>query len=81
MRIFIGNLAWSVTSGELEELFARAGTVSDALVLTDSLSGRSRGFGFVEMPDSEARLAIQQFDGAEFKGRALRVNEEHARWR
>jgi RNA recognition motif-containing protein len=79
-KLFIGNLGFEVTSQDLEGLFAQAGTCESAAVITDRDTGRSRGFGFVEMgSNGEAQKAIQQFDGQEFKGRALKVNEARER--
>ena len=75
-KLYIGNLGFDVVNKDLEELFSQAGTCDSVAVITDRDTGRSRGFGFVEMSsNSEAQQAIQQFDGQEFKGRALRVNE------
>lgn len=79
-KLFIGNLGFDVTSQDLEGLFAQAGSCESAAVITDRDTGRSRGFGFVEMgSNGEAQKAIQQFDGQEFKGRALKVNEARER--
>lgn len=75
-KLYVGNLGFDVTDQELEGLFAQAGSCQSATVISDKFTGRSRGFGFVEMASNEEALkAIQQFDGQEFKGRALRVNE------
>lgn len=75
-KLFIGNLEFSVTSDDLRELFTQAGTVADAAVITDKMSGRSRGFGFVEMSsDEEAKTAIEKLNGADLKGRKINVNE------
>jgi len=75
-KLYVGNLAYSVTSDQLGQLFAQAGTVSDAVVITDRQSGRSRGFGFVQMStDEEAKKAIEMFNGKDFEGRPLVVNE------
>ena len=75
-KLFIGNLEYSVTSDDLRELFTQAGTVADAAVITDKMSGRSRGFGFVEMSsDEEAKTAIEKLNGADLKGRKINVNE------
>jgi RNA recognition motif-containing protein len=75
-KLYVGNLSFDSTSGDLQELFAQAGSCESAAVVTDRSSGQSRGFGFVEMSsNAEAQKAIQQFDGHEFKGRAMRVNE------
>ncbi len=79
-KLYIGNLAFGVGDKDLEELFAQAGVCESAAVITDRATGQSRGFGFVEMSsDAEAQKAIQQFDGQEFKGRALKVNEARER--
>jgi len=69
-------LAYEATGDLLREHFAQAGTVVDAVVITDKYSGRSRGFGFVEMAsEEEAKKAIEMFDGKDFMGRDLKVNE------
>ena len=79
-KLYIGNLGFDVTNKDLEELFAQAGACESAAVITDRGTGQSRGFGFVEMSsNSEAQRAIQQFDGQEFKGRPLKVNEAKER--
>ena len=75
-KLFIGNLEYSVTSDELRELFSQAGTVVDAVVISDKMSGRSRGFGFVEISsDDEAKAAVEKLNGADLKGRKINVNE------
>lgn len=80
MRIFVGNLAFSVTNDELEAAFAAHGAVESASVLTDRETGRSRGFGFVEMPsNSDAEEAIRTMNGTELNGRAITVNEARPR--
>ena len=74
-NIYVGNLAFSTASGDLEQLFAQFGPVTRAQVITDRDTGRSRGFGFVEMSSSEgAQKAIAELDGADFEGRNLKVN-------
>jgi cold-inducible RNA-binding protein len=79
-KLYIGNLAFGVGDKDLEELFAQAGVCESAAVITDRATGQSRGFGFVEMSsNADAQKAIQQFDGQEFKGRALKVNEARDR--
>ena len=79
-RLYVGNLAFQVTDADLQELFSQAGTCDSAAVITDKFSGQSRGFGFVEMSsESEAQRAVQQFDGHELKGRAIKVNEARER--
>jgi RNA recognition motif-containing protein len=84
MRIFVGNLAFSVTNDELDAAFAAHGAVESATVLSDRETGRSRGFGFVEMPaNGEAEDAIRTLNGTELNGRAITVNEarpREARW-
>ena len=75
-KLFIGNLDYTVTGDDLRDLFSQAGTVADAVVISDKMSGRSRGFGFVEMSsDEEAKAAIEKLNGAELKGRKINVNE------
>ena len=74
-KLYVGNLPWSVGDGELEALFAAMGTVHSANVITDRDSGRSRGFGFVELDDDVAIEAIEELNGSEVEGRQLRVNE------
>lgn len=80
MNIYVGNLSYQVDSDELRQTFERFGSVSLAHVVMDKVTGRSKGFGFVEMPDkAAAEEAIKQLDGAELKGRAVRVNEARPR--
>jgi RNA recognition motif-containing protein len=75
-KLFVGGLPWATTSDDLKQLFAAAGTVSSATIITDKMTGRSRGFGFVEFDnDAEADAAVEQFNGKEFNGRSLLVNE------
>ncbi len=75
-KLYVGNLAWGVTDSTLEQLFAQHGTVQSAQVVMDRDTGRSRGFGFVEMAnDQEAQAAIQALNGQQVEGRALTVNE------
>ncbi len=79
-KLYIGNLAFSTSNKDLEDLFSQAGTCESVAVITDRDSGQSRGFGFVEMSSSaEAQSAIQQFDGHDLNGRALKVNEARER--
>ena len=76
MDIYVGNLDYNTTDADLEQLFSNYGSVTSARVIIDKLSGRSKGFGFVEMPDQdEAETAISEINGTEFMGRTLRVNE------
>lgn len=75
-KLYVGNLPYSVQDQDLEQLFAQAGTVSSARVITDRDSGRSKGFGFVEMEDDQAAMdSIERFNGQDFQGRALKVSE------
>jgi RNA recognition motif-containing protein len=79
-KLYVGNLAYSVTSSDLEALFSQAGKVESAAVIADKFSGQSKGFGFVEMSDSgEAAKAIEQFNETELKGRNIRVDEARPR--
>src|SRR5579863_5411305 len=79
-KLYVGNLAYSVSNGDLEELFAQAGQVQSATVITDKFSGQSKGFGFVEMSTSEeVANAIRQFNDSELKGRNIKVNEAKPR--
>ena len=79
-KLYVGNLAFQTTSQELQELFAQAGTVESASVVEDRDTGRSRGFAFVEMSTKEeAASAIEQLNGKEVGGRALKVNEAKPR--
>jgi cold-inducible RNA-binding protein len=80
MKLYVGNLAFQTSSDDLQQLFAQAGTVESAAVIENRETGRSRGFGFVEMSSKEeGQAAIQQFDGREMGGRALTVNEAKPR--
>ncbi|HEX8180300.1 MAG TPA: RNA-binding protein [Pyrinomonadaceae bacterium] len=80
MKLYVGNLSFQTSSQDLQELFAKAGTVETANVVEDRDTGRSRGFGFVEMSNrEEGEAAIQQFNGKEFNGRNLTVNEARPR--
>jgi cold-inducible RNA-binding protein len=80
VNIFVGNLAYSVTEHDLRQLFEQYGAVDKINVITDRDTGRSKGFGFVEMPESQAaKAAIQGLNGKELDGRALTVNEAKPR--
>ena len=75
-KLYVGNLPFSATELSLTEAFSQCGTVESAKIITDRDSGRSKGFGFVEMSsDSEATDAIAKFNGSEYEGRAMTVNE------
>jgi RNA recognition motif-containing protein len=79
-NIYVGNLAWETTADDLLSLFQEHGTVARAQVITDRETGRSRGFGFVEMDnDGEAQKAIDALNGADYRGRPLTVNEARPR--
>src|SRR5579875_3515616 len=79
-KLYVGNLAYAVTNEDLEALFSQVGKVDSAVVVVDKFSGQSRGFGFVEMADSnQAVQAIEQFNETELKGRAIRVNDARPR--
>ena len=79
-KLYVGNLAFQTTSQDLQDLFAQAGTVESAQVIEDRDTGRSKGFGFVEMAsDDEAAAAIEQFNGKDLAGRTLTVNEARPR--
>ncbi|HEY4522020.1 MAG TPA: RNA-binding protein [Candidatus Paceibacterota bacterium] len=75
-KLYVGGLPYSTTEDELREAFAQSGTVSSASIIMDRMSGRSKGFGFVEMAsDEEALKAIELWNGKDFGGRTLTVNE------
>ncbi len=75
-KLFVGNLPFSATDASLEQIFAQAGTVESAKVITDRDTGRSKGFGFVEMSsEAEALDAISKFNGMDYDGRPMTVNE------
>lgn len=78
-RIYVGNLPWSTTDQELEEMFTPFGAVNSASVITDRETGRSRGFGFVEMEIADADKAIADLNGHEIDARPLRVTEANER--
>lgn len=80
MNIYVGNLSWGMSDNDLQKTFEEYGSVDSARVVTDRDTGRSRGFGFVEMSDnSEGAAAIQGLNGMEVDGRALKVNEANPR--
>jgi RNA recognition motif-containing protein len=80
MKLYVGNLSFNTSSSDLEELFSQRGTVESANVITDRDTGRSRGFGFVEMASrEEAEAAIRDLNGTEVDGRTLTVNEARQR--
>jgi RNA recognition motif-containing protein len=80
MNIYIGNLPYGVSEEDLREAFSQFGQVQSANIITDKFSGRSKGFGFVDMPnDGEAREAIESMNDKDFKGRTIKVNEARPR--
>jgi len=80
MNIFVGNLPFSATEGDLRQLFSEYGTVDSAAVITDRDTGRSRGFGFVELADdARSSDAIRDLDGTDLNGRNIKVNEAKPR--
>ncbi len=82
MNIYVGNLSYALSESELRDAFANFGAVSTVKILTDRETGRSRGFGFVEMPNrSEAEAAVANLNGKDVGGRPLRVNEARPRER
>lgn len=79
-KLYVGGLPFSISDTQLEELFAAHGTVESARVITDRMTGRSRGFGFVEMSSQEeAQAAVDALDGTELEGRTIKVNEARER--
>lgn len=79
VRIYVGNLPFSAAYNDLMDAFSTYGTVHNLEIITDRNTGRSRGFAFLEMPDTEARDAIRALDGADYDGRALEVYEAPTR--
>jgi RNA recognition motif-containing protein len=76
MNIYVGNLSWGLSEDDLREKFESYGEVDSVKIIQDKMTGRSRGFGFVEMPnDSEGKTAIAELNGKELDGRAIKVNE------
>ena len=79
-RLFVGNLPFATTDDQLREMFARFGPCDSATVVTDRVSGRSRGFGFVEMAsEDDASRAVSELDGSDYGGRKLTVSAAHER--
>ncbi len=79
-KLFVGSLPWAVDDQKLGDLFSQFGTVSSAVVLKDRMTGRSRGFGFVEMEnDAEAMEAVEKLNGSDMEGRKIVVNEARPR--
>ena len=79
-KLYVGNLSFAATEDELREYFGQAGSAETVAIIKDRLTGKSRGFGFVEMStDEEAAQAIERLDGKDFMGRPLKINEARAR--
>lgn len=78
-RMFVGNLSFQTTEQDLATLFEQAGQIQSVTIITDRDTGRSKGFGFVEMDSEDAEKAITQFNGTELNGRSLTVNEARPR--
>ena len=74
-KLYVGGLPYNTTDAELKDAFSKAGTVVSANVISDKMTGRSRGFGFVEMEDADADKAVEMFNGQELGGRKITVNE------
>lgn len=80
MKLYVGNLPWSIDDAKLKELFASYGEVTEAVVIKDKFSGRSKGFGFVTFTDDEAaKTAMQEMNGKDVEGRQIKVNEAMAK--
>jgi len=79
ITLYVGNLPWGVTEEELAEAFSACGQVEAARIITDRETGRSRGFGFVEIADADVAKAIETMNGSELKGRQIVVNEARPR--
>jgi RNA recognition motif-containing protein len=80
MNIYVGNLPWSLSDTDLQDLFSQYGEVTSATIISDRDTGRSKGFAFVEMPDqSSGSTAIESLNGSELDGRDIRVNEARPR--
>lgn len=80
-RIYVGNLSWNTSEDELRDFFSPFGAVVSVSIISDRDTGRSRGFGFVEMEDADADRAIQEANGKELGGRSLRIDEAQERQR
>lgn len=74
-KLYVGNLSWGTTTDSLKEIFSAAGNVISTSIITDKMTGKSRGFGFVEMEDADADNAVNMFNGKDVDGRMLTVNE------
>jgi RNA recognition motif-containing protein len=74
-KLYVGNLSYGTTDGDLSDLFSQIGEVTSAVIIKDKFSGRSKGFGFVEMSDDAADNAINELNGKDFDGRSLNISE------
>ena len=74
-KLYVGNLSYGTTEGDLTDLFSQIGEVNSAVIIKDKFSGRSKGFGFVEMADEDAEAAIADLNGKDFDGRSLNISE------
>lgn len=80
MKLYVGNLPWSVDDAKLKEMFAEYGEVTEAVIIKDKFSGRSKGFGFVTFTDDEAaKKAMEEMNSKEIEGRKIKVNEAMAK--
>ena len=79
VTLYVGNLAWSLTEDELAEAFSTVSDVEAARIITDRETGRSRGFGFVEVPETDAEKVLRDMNGSELRGRKLIVNQARPR--
>ena len=76
MNIYVGNLPYNIQEDELKDLFAESGTVDSSKIISDKFSGKSKGYGFIEMPnEDEAKAAVEALNGTDVKGRNIKVNE------
>jgi RNA recognition motif-containing protein len=75
IKLYVGNLAWGTTTDSLKAGFSSVAPISDAIVMIDKMTNRSRGFGFVTCEDADAAKLIEAFDGKDFEGRQIKVNE------
>lgn len=79
-KLYVGNISYTTTEEVMKEHFSQAGTVESAVIITDKMTGRSKGFGFVEMSsEAEAQAAIEMLNGKELAGRELKINEARPR--